>query len=177
MDANEQSVDDEVHEGEDNAVNMENVADDFHKGNENVDMRDFEIVDGIKYEGKADTEQESDERSDKSDESHDNEFSLDEDNIISDVEVDMRDFYMNIDLEAEILEKGVTKIRDNENEEDPEEWDVINNDQCNSMDEGFDRERKRRLVLKELGKETRCSQGEIQQITFRYEKNINLKRS
>ncbi|XP_052621738.1 uncharacterized protein LOC128127317 [Lactuca sativa] len=79
----------------------------------------------------------------------------------------MRDFYMNIDLEAEFHEKRLSKHRENESDEVNEELDVIDNDQWDLLDEGFDIDRKRRVVIKELGKETRCSQGEIHKVTFR----------
>nr|KAJ0200573.1 hypothetical protein LSAT_V11C600337130 [Lactuca sativa] len=63
---------------------------------------------------------------------------------------------MNIDLEAEFPEKRVTKHKYNEGEDDPKELDVIDNDQWDSLDEGSDIERKKRTILKELGKKTRA---------------------
>ncbi|CAI9301202.1 unnamed protein product [Lactuca saligna] len=118
---NEQNVDDKVHEGEDNAVNVFHEGEDnavnmevtkefnemngfneFNEMNEindeNVDMIDFVVDDGI--EDNIETDEENHERSDGSEDSDDSEFWVDEDNIIPDAEVDMRDFYMNIDLEA-----------------------------------------------------------------------------
>ena len=61
-------------------------------------MRDFAFDDGS--EDKTETDEENHERNDESEDSDDSDFWVDEDNIIPDVEVDMRDFYMNIDLEA-----------------------------------------------------------------------------
>nr|KAJ0187359.1 hypothetical protein LSAT_V11C900464780 [Lactuca sativa] len=152
----------EVHEGEDNAVNMEvtkefnemNGLNEFNEMHEisdkNVEMRDFAFDDGII--DKIETDEENHERSDESEDSDDSEFWVNEDNIIPNVEVDMR----------------VTKHRDNEgSEEDIEELDVIDNDQWDSLDEGSDIKRNMRVVLKELGKEKRCSQGEIHRVTFR----------
>nr|KAJ0225320.1 hypothetical protein LSAT_V11C100033830 [Lactuca sativa] len=132
---------------------------------ENLEIRDFAVDDGI--EDKTESDEENHERSDDSKDNDDREFCVDEDNIIPDVEVNMRDFYMNIDLEAEFLEKRLSKHRDNESDEVIEELDVINNDQWDSLDEGFDIERKRRVIIKELGKETRFSQGERHKVTFR----------
>ncbi|CAI9261810.1 unnamed protein product [Lactuca saligna] len=119
---------------------------------------------------RSDGEDDSDERSDGEEDSDDSDFWVDEDNIIPEVEVDMKDFYMSVDLEAEFMEKRVTNPMHNDSGEDPkdpEDLDVIDNDRWDSMDEGSDMERKRRVLLKELGKETRCSQGEIHKVTFR----------
>nr|KAJ0187188.1 hypothetical protein LSAT_V11C900484710 [Lactuca sativa] len=155
-----------------NEINEENVDDYVHEGEDNVEMRCYTIDDGIEDEDKTETDKENDERSD---ESEDSELWVDEDNIIPDVELDIKDFYMNIDLEAEFLEKRVTKHSDNESEDDPEELDVIDNEQWDSLDEGSDIERKMRVVLKELGKETRCSQGEIHKVTFRIRQKYKSK--
>ncbi|CAI9302482.1 unnamed protein product [Lactuca saligna] len=100
---NEQNVDDEVHEGKDNAINKEVTEEENNERTEmndkNVEMRDFAVDDGS--EDKTETDEENHERSDESDDSDDSDFWVDEDNIIPYVKVDMRDFYMNIDLEAE----------------------------------------------------------------------------
>ncbi|CAI9295180.1 unnamed protein product [Lactuca saligna] len=120
---------------------------------ENVEMRDFIVDDGSEYN--IETDEDNTERSDESEDSDDSDFWVDEDNIIPDVKVDMRDFYMNIDLEAKFLEKRLSKHRENDSDEVNEELDVIDNDQWDSLDEGSDIDRKRRAVIKELGKETR----------------------
>ncbi|CAI9288241.1 unnamed protein product [Lactuca saligna] len=163
LQSNEQNVDDEVHEGEENTVNKEVTEEENHDRNEmndeNVEMRDFAVDDGS--EDNIEIDEDNTERSDESEDSDDSDFWVDEDNIIPDVEVDMRDFYMNIDLEAEFLEKRLPKHRENDSDEVNEELGVIDNDQWDSLDEGSDIDRKRRAVIKELGKETRCSQGEI----------------
>nr|KAJ0228503.1 hypothetical protein LSAT_V11C100007780 [Lactuca sativa] len=60
------------------------------------------------------------------------------------------------------MEKRVTNPMHNDSDEDPkdpEDLDVIDNNQWDSMDEGSNMERKMRGLLNELGKETRCSQG------------------
>ncbi|CAI9261470.1 unnamed protein product [Lactuca saligna] len=160
---------DEVHEGEENTVNKEVTEEENHDINEmndeNVEMRDFAVDDGS--EDNIEIDQDNTERSDESEDSDDCDFWVDEDNIIPNLEVDMRDFYMNIDLEAKFLEKRLPKHRENDSDEVNEELDVIDNDQWDSLDEGSDIDRKRRVVIKELGKETRCSQGEIHKVTFR----------
>nr|KAJ0185193.1 hypothetical protein LSAT_V11C900500550 [Lactuca sativa] len=169
LQSNKQNVDDEFNEGEENAVNKEVTEEENHDRNEmndeNVEMRDFAVDDG--NEDNIETGEDNHERSDESEDSDDSDFWVDEDNIIPDVQVDMRDFYMNIDLEAEFLEKRLPKHRENDSDEVNEELDVIDNDQWDSLDEGSDIDRKRRVVIKELGKETRCSQGEIHKVTFR----------
>ncbi|CAI9284036.1 unnamed protein product [Lactuca saligna] len=163
LQSNEQNVDDEVHEGEENAFNKEVTEEENHDRNkindENVDMRDFAVDDGS--EDNIETDEENHERSDESEDSDNSDLWVDENNIILDVEVDMRDFYINIDLEAEFLEKRLSNHRENESDEVNEELDVIDNDQSDSLDEGSDIERKRLNVIKELGKETICYQGEI----------------
>ncbi|CAI9300107.1 unnamed protein product [Lactuca saligna] len=157
LQSNEQNVDDEVHEGEENTVNKEVTEEENHDRNEmndeNVEMRDFAVDDGS--EDNIEIDEDNTERSDESEDSDDSDFWVDEDNIIPDVEVDMRDFYMNIDLEAEFLEKRLPKHRENDSDEVNEELGVIDNDQWDSLDEGSDIDRKRRAVIKELGKETR----------------------
>ncbi|KAL4592519.1 hypothetical protein LXL04_005517 [Taraxacum kok-saghyz] len=57
--------------------------------------------------------------SDGEDDSEDSDFWVDEDNIISEVEVDMRDFHMNIDNEAEFMEKRVRNNTDIEGDQEP----------------------------------------------------------
>ena len=47
-----------------------------------------------------------------------------------------------------------------------EELDVIDNDEWDSMEEDSDLERKRRAVLKDLGKENVCSEGQVHKVTF-----------
>ncbi|CAI9295789.1 unnamed protein product [Lactuca saligna] len=109
---NDSMPNDEVHEGEDNAINKEVNEEENHERNEmndeNVEMRDFAVDDGSEDKTKTDEE--------------------------------------NHEI-------------NNESDEVNEELDVIDNDQWDSLDEGFDIDRKRRAVIKELGKETRCSQG------------------
>ncbi|CAI9280011.1 unnamed protein product [Lactuca saligna] len=68
---------------------------------------------------RSDGEEDSDERSDGEEDSDDTDFWVDEDNIIPEVEVDMKDFYMSVDLEAEFMEKRVTNPMHNDSDEDP----------------------------------------------------------
>ncbi|CAI9299606.1 unnamed protein product [Lactuca saligna] len=140
----------EVHEGGDNAVNKEVTKEENHDRNEvndeNVEMRYFSVDDG--NEDNIEIDEENHEKSDECEDNDDSYLWVDEDNIIPDVEVDMRDFYMSIDLEAKFLEKGLSKHRDNETDEVNEELDVIDNDQWDSLDDGSDIDRKRRVALK-----------------------------
>nr|KAJ0194220.1 hypothetical protein LSAT_V11C800442790 [Lactuca sativa] len=168
----------EFHKGVNEEKEGEEVVNEV---SDNIDMRDYEMdakveddVDMGGYEMDVgieddvthnvdmmdptdENEKESDERNDEGEGSGNNDFWVDEENIIPAVEVDMKDFYMSVDLEAEFMEKRVTNPMHNDNDEDakdPEYLDVIDNDQWDSMDEGSDMERKMRGLLKELGKET-----------------------
>nr|KAJ0211116.1 hypothetical protein LSAT_V11C400180490 [Lactuca sativa] len=106
---------------------------------DDVDMRGYQMDSGIEDEvthnvdedEKSDEEEDSDERSDGEEDSDDSDFWVDEDNIIPEVEEDMKDFYMSVDLEAEFMEKKVTNPMHNDSDEDPkdpEDLDVIDND-------------------------------------------------
>nr|KAJ0219497.1 hypothetical protein LSAT_V11C300137670 [Lactuca sativa] len=138
---------------------------------DDVDMGGYQMDDGIEDEvthnvaedersdgeedsgERIDGEEDSDERSDGEEDSDDSDFWVDKDNIIPEVEVDMKDFYMSVDLEAEFMEKRVTNLMHNDSDEDPkdpEDLDVINNDQWDSMDEGSDMEMKMRELKEKI---------------------------
>nr|KAJ0188394.1 hypothetical protein LSAT_V11C900465720 [Lactuca sativa] len=70
----------------------------------------------------------------------DSDFLEDEENYISDVEVDMSDFYMNVDLDVEYVDRG-KGVEDTDDE-------------------------KRKAILKHLVKEKKCSLGEVHAVTF-----------
>ncbi|CAI9262010.1 unnamed protein product [Lactuca saligna] len=67
------------------------------------------------------------------DEDEDSDFMIDEDNIIEDVDVDMEDFNLNIDTEAEF--NGCQSLGGQRNEDSDEEDDleVIDNDEWDSL--------------------------------------------
>nr|KAJ0184576.1 hypothetical protein LSAT_V11C900472230 [Lactuca sativa] len=115
------------------------------------------------------SEVESKERSEtkQEDDSDDSDYWVDEDNVIEDIEVDMRDFNMSIDTEVEFLDKRARNPRQHESDEEADELDVIDNDAFDSMDEDSDQDRKRRAVLKQLSKEKSCSLGEVHKCHFK----------
>nr|KAJ0207047.1 hypothetical protein LSAT_V11C500244150 [Lactuca sativa] len=90
-------------------------------------------------------------------------------NIIPEVEVDMRDFHMSIDNEAEFFEKILRNSmeKDRSLEHEDMKLDVIDNDEWDSTDDDYEMGKKRRYVIKELGKGKRCSLGEVHKPTFR----------
>ncbi|XP_042756583.2 uncharacterized protein LOC111909211 isoform X1 [Lactuca sativa] len=78
---------------------------------------------------------------------------MDEENNIEDVDVDMTDFFLNVesDVEGACINDG----------HEPEDMEVINNEEFESLDEGSDHDRERRALIKNLGKEKRCSLGSV----------------
>ena len=99
---------------------------------------------------------------DESDES-DIDFIVDEENYVSDVEVDMSDFHLNIDLDAEYVERSTPTEQDEEG--DIEDVEVIDNDEWDSIGEDSADE-KRKSLLKQLRKEKRCSHGVVHAAPF-----------
>ncbi|KAL7598870.1 hypothetical protein Lser_V15G23623 [Lactuca serriola] len=74
---------------------------------------------------------------------------MDEENNIEDVDVDMADFFLNVesDVEGACINDG----------HEPEDMEVMNNEEFESLDEGSDQERERRALIKKLGKEKRSN--------------------
>ncbi|KAI3508156.1 hypothetical protein L1887_23160 [Cichorium endivia] len=82
---------------------------------------------------------------------------VDEDNNVSEVEVDMR--YFRVILETNVGSVGTDELRDiGVGEADVE---VIDNDTWDSLDDQSDEYYKRRCVLKNLAKEKRCTLGSV----------------
>ncbi|KAL4578998.1 hypothetical protein LXL04_015133 [Taraxacum kok-saghyz] len=170
---NEQVVIDEIVEDdqvEDQGVNEEVVVEDqgvnvteaqLHEFNleDYMDFSEFENVEvqGGASEGPSDTDD---------DDSQDSDYWVDEENIIHDVEVDMRDFHMSIDTDVEFMERPVNTNKGTDDDASREELDVIDNDEWDSMEEDSDLDRKRRAVLKDLGKEKVCSEGQVHKVKF-----------
>ncbi|KAI3709655.1 hypothetical protein L2E82_39421 [Cichorium intybus] len=154
---------DEVEEvteiNEDNQVHEVEEVNEDPQDKESQEHGDFYTgdvgLDGIK-EKKNGSQDHSD--LDNDDDSGDSDYWVDEENLIPNVEVDMRDFHMNVDSDAEFFEDNRTEVVDNDKE--PQELDVIQNDEWDSLDEDSDLDKKRRAVLKQLGKERQCSLGE-----------------
>ncbi|XP_052626958.1 uncharacterized protein LOC128133526 [Lactuca sativa] len=99
----------------------------------------------------SDEEYEKDEGDDQDGKQSENEDKLDdimdEENNIEDVDEDMADFCLNVesDVEGACINDG----------HEPEDMEVINNDEFKSLDEGSDQDRERRALIKNLGKEKR----------------------
>ncbi|KAL4575660.1 hypothetical protein LXL04_022511 [Taraxacum kok-saghyz] len=131
-------------------------------GNINIDeefVRNFDILDGFGVEESIpmneNRSQEPKSDSDYEGDHEDSNFFIDEDNIIEDVEVDMEDFYMNIDTGAET----------NELSNEAEDIEVIDNDEFDSLSDDS-RDTRRRKLLNELGKQKVCSEGEVHNVAF-----------
>ena len=132
-----------------------------------MDSSGKENVSEVESKERSETEQEDD--------SDDSDYWVDEDNVIEDVEVDIRDFNMSIDTEVEFLDKRARNPRQHESDEEADELDVIDNDAFDSMDEDSDQDRKRRAVLKQLSKEKSCSLGEVHKCHFKIGQKYNSK--
>ncbi|KAL7584085.1 hypothetical protein Lser_V15G44829 [Lactuca serriola] len=125
----------------------------------NMDSSGKENVSEVESKERSETKQEDD--------SDDNDYWVDEDNVIEDVEVDMRDFNMSIDTKVEFLDKRARNPIQHESDEEVDELDVIDNVAFDSVDEDSDQDRKRRAVLKQLSKEKSCSLGEVHKCHFK----------
>nr|KAJ0213156.1 hypothetical protein LSAT_V11C400190450 [Lactuca sativa] len=105
----------------------------------------------------SDEEYEKDEGDDQDGKQSENEDKLDdimdEENNIEDVDEDMADFCLNVesDVEGACINDG----------HEPEDMEVINNDEFKSLDEGSDQDRERRALIKNLGKEKRSNLGSV----------------
>ena len=154
--------------------NLDNYMDNYIDNNMDDYMEtEMEHDNGSKSDGEDGSISDRGEGShcDEENDSEDSEDSdwVDEENIIPEVEVDMRDFHMSIDTEAEFFEKRLRNSmeKDRNQEHEDMELDVIDNDEWDSTDDDSEMGKKRRQVIKELGKEKRCSLGEVHKPTFR----------
>ena len=129
----------------------------------------------VENEGANSVEEGSETDVDEGSETDDSEYWVDEENIIDDVEVDMREFHLNIDTEAEFLEARARKSTDQVSDAEPGELDVIDNDAFDSLEEDSDQGRKRRAILKQIGKEKTCSLGEVHTWKFHIGQQYNSK--
>ncbi|KAL4573308.1 hypothetical protein LXL04_020108 [Taraxacum kok-saghyz] len=89
--------------------------------------------DDVELQGRDDVELEggdSDQDSEiDDDDSEDSDYWVDEENLIPDVEVDMRDFHMSIDINVEFMERPLNTNRGTDDDPTREELDVIDNDE------------------------------------------------
>nr|KAJ0210471.1 hypothetical protein LSAT_V11C400202580 [Lactuca sativa] len=103
-------------------------------------------------------------------------FMVDEDNLILDIEVDMENFHMSIDTDAEYLGSEYKFHEGNDVQEEVEDIEVINNDEWDFMGKDSDNDRKRREIIKQLGKERVCSHGEVHKVAFHVGQKYNSKK-
>lgn len=100
----------------------------------------------------------------------DDDFIVDQENTISDVDVDMADFKLNVgsDVEWDRVPNGFHV------DDEPEEMEVINNEDWEALDEGSNQDRKRALITS-LGKYKRYEFGEIHKVSFIVGKQFKTK--
>lgn len=124
----------------------------------------------------ASSDDDSESSEDNSEDSEDSDFMVDEDNLIPDIEVDMENFHMSIDTDEEYLGSEYKFHEGNDVQEEVEDIKVINNDEWDSMGEDSDNDRKRREIIKQLGKERVCSHGEVHKVAFHVGQKYNSKK-
>nr|KAJ0208578.1 hypothetical protein LSAT_V11C400208350 [Lactuca sativa] len=88
-------------------------------------------------------------------------YIIDEDKNIQDINMDMANFILNVHSD---MEGGC--VNDVHVGDEPEDMEVINNEEFDSLDEGSDQDRQRRALIKNLGKEKRCGLRKIHNLSF-----------
>nr|KAJ0227649.1 hypothetical protein LSAT_V11C100003630 [Lactuca sativa] len=173
-------LDDVVQDQAGEHANMDDVVLDQEVEHANMDdvvqdQRDhFDPFDGEHYQPPEDENVEdhqseheksadSDDLGQQSEEQYDE--LVDDENNVSEVEVDMTDFNLNLDKDYGCVQMDGFHTRVGTNDEH-EDIEVIDNDRWDSLDEGSEDERKRRCVLKNLAKEKRCSLGNVHKASF-----------
>ncbi|CAI9302964.1 unnamed protein product [Lactuca saligna] len=146
--------------------------DEFHY--ENFSHDHFDTFDGEHYQPPEDENVEdhqseheksadSDDLRQQSEEQYDE--LVDDESNVSEVEVDMTDFNLNLDKDYGCVQMDGFHNGVGTNDEH-EDIKIIDNDRWDSLDEGSEDERKRRCVLKNLAKEKRCSLGNVHKASF-----------
>ncbi|XP_052620134.1 uncharacterized protein LOC111910015 [Lactuca sativa] len=177
-------MDDVVHDQEVEHANMDDVVQDQGGDHDNFDYDDFHYekfshdhfdpFDGEHYQPPEDENVEdhqseheksadSDDLGQQSEEQYDE--LVDDENNVSEVEVKMTDFNLNLDKDYGCVQMDGFHNGVGTNDEH-EDIEVIDNDIWDSLDEGSEDERKRRYVLKNLAKEKRCNLGNVHQASF-----------
>nr|KAJ0185983.1 hypothetical protein LSAT_V11C900495000 [Lactuca sativa] len=123
---------------------------------------DVEEYEGDDESEESDEEYEKDEGDDHDGKQSENEDKvddiMDEESNIEDVDVDMADFFLNV--ESDVEGACINDVHE------PEDMKVINNEEFKSLDEGSDQDRERRALIKNLGKEKRCNLGSVHMQSF-----------
>ncbi|CAI9284354.1 unnamed protein product [Lactuca saligna] len=143
--------------------------DEFHYENFSHDHFDGEHYQPSEDENVEDHQSEHEKSADNDDLRQQSEEQYDElvddENNVSEVEVDMTDFNLNLDKDYGCVQMDGFHNGVGTNDEH-EDIEVIDNDRWDSLDEGSEDERKRRCVLKNLAKEKRCSLGNVHKASF-----------
>nr|KAJ0212314.1 hypothetical protein LSAT_V11C400220460 [Lactuca sativa] len=95
---------------------------------------------------------------------------MDVDNNIQDVDVDIGDFTLNVESDVEV--SCINVVHGHE----PEDMEVINNEEFEYLDEGSDQDRETRALIKNLRKEKRCSLGAVHKQSFSVGDKVNSKK-
>nr|KAJ0225045.1 hypothetical protein LSAT_V11C100021880 [Lactuca sativa] len=144
---------------------------------DSIPFNGFEGQDNIPFNDEWRQEEPDDiEFENQNSEDEDSNFMIYEDNIIEDVEVDMEDFNPTIDTEAEFNGCQSLGGQRNENSDAEEDVEVIDNDKWESLSDNSGDNRKRREMIKELGKQTLCSAGEVHKVAFHIRKKYKAKK-
>ncbi|KAL4560319.1 hypothetical protein LXL04_032469 [Taraxacum kok-saghyz] len=98
------------------------------------------------------------------DSNSDSELFLDEDNLVEEVDVDMRDFNLSIEREVESV---------GNKECDGQVLEVLDNDEFEEV--GIE-EDNRRKMLKEMQKPTKCSSGQVYKVCFKLGQTFKKKK-
>ncbi|CAI9303784.1 unnamed protein product [Lactuca saligna] len=144
---------------------------------DSIPFNGFEGQDNIPFNDEWRQEEPDDiELENQNSEDEDSDFMIDEDNTIEDVEVDMEDFNLNIDTEAEF--NGCPNLggQRNEDSDEQEDLEVIDNDKWDSLSDDSGDNRKRREMIKELGKQTLYSAGEVHKVAFHIRQKYKAKK-
>nr|KAJ0196704.1 hypothetical protein LSAT_V11C700367790 [Lactuca sativa] len=144
---------------------------------DSIPFNGFEVQDNIPFNDEWRQEEPDDiEFENQNSEDEDSDFMIDEENIIEDVDIDMEDFNLNIDTEVEF--NGCQSMGGQRNEDSDEEDDleVVDNDEWDSLSDDSGDNRKRRETIKELGKQTLCSAGEVHKVAFHIEQKYKTKK-
>ena len=126
-------------------------VEDYNENNVNLSMNGdlFDVTTGTNME----VSDEGD--SMDGDSNSDSELFLDEDNLVEEVDVDMRDFNLSIEREVESV---------GNKECDGQVIEVLDNDEFEEV--GIEKDNRRKM-LKEMQKPTKCSSGQVHKVCFK----------
>nr|KAJ0213339.1 hypothetical protein LSAT_V11C400157690 [Lactuca sativa] len=152
------NMDDMVQDQDTEHANMDDVVQD--QGEHYQPPEDENVQD---HQSKHEKSADSDDLGQQLEEQYDE--LVDDENNVSEVEVDMTDFNLNLDKDDGCVQMDGFHNGVGTNDEH-EDIEVIDNDRWDSLDEGSEDERKRRCALNNLAKEKRCSLGNVHKAIF-----------